>query len=247
MGLPADFAAFDHRGARGAGGCAGGRHACRADGGDGRLRGRRYRGIPHARLRRPAAVSAGTSRTKKIRRLSACLCLSLSPIRSNRYLLVLGHVALALARVSRLKLKRFPLIGRLSVTCVDRCNQIVFTPRRMGRYEFFLDSLDCPSSRRVCVFSFNCLLLSLYPPSLSRSGSRGRRAIRLGHAAFLATRPTIVCAWDILLFSRPSIVRGPSRACRPHGRLAQSNGGHSGHGSEQPVHYCEHRRQYGGC
>ena len=57
MGLVADFATFDHPGARRAGGCAGGRHACRADGGDGGLRGRRHRGLPHARLRRAAAVS----------------------------------------------------------------------------------------------------------------------------------------------------------------------------------------------
>ena len=61
MGLVADFATFDHPGARRAGGCAGGRHACRADGGDGGLRGRRHRGLPHARLRRAAAVSANTT------------------------------------------------------------------------------------------------------------------------------------------------------------------------------------------
>ena len=49
--------------------------------------------------------------------------------------LVLGHVALALARVSRLKLKRFPLrqaLGNMRGWTV--CNQIVYTPA--NGYEF---------------------------------------------------------------------------------------------------------------
>ena len=48
---------------------------------------------------------------------------------------VLGHVALALARVSRLKLKRFPLrqaLGNMHAWTV--CNQIVYTPA--NGYEF---------------------------------------------------------------------------------------------------------------
>ena len=61
--------------------------------------------------------------------------------RWRRRHLVLGHVALALARMSRLKLKRFPLrqaLGNMRGPCAT--NQIVYTPA--NGYEF-LKSL-CP-------------------------------------------------------------------------------------------------------